>query len=175
MTDSEISRIGEGPAVGNGWSCCPPQAPQGRGGRPCTEDDDRAVTRGFASLHPGPLLSRRLAARDRQECRSFQRRNNWRTTVENDKQQKDRKLCFGLTPILSPWWFRGWLRLLQSLCLIRRKLNPSSESCVIFPAPLPGLPPLGVFTQGSASLHPWATIRRRFAAQGSQRAAHGSK
>ena len=21
----------EGPAVGNGWSCCPPQAPQGRG------------------------------------------------------------------------------------------------------------------------------------------------
>ena len=35
-----------------------------------------------------------------------------------------------------------------------------------FPTPRPGLLLEGFRTQGSASLHPWATIRRRFAAQG---------
>ena len=33
-----------------------------------------------------------------------------------------------------------------------------------FPSPLSGLLVVGVATQGSASLHPWATILRRFAA-----------
>ena len=36
-----------------------------------------------------------------------------------------------------------------------------------------GLLPRWVRTQGSTSLHPWAMIRHRFAAQGPQRAAHG--
>ena len=68
-------------------------------------------------------------------------------------------------PTLVSLRFSGAVRWTKPAFVLRRPARACCHHRIDAPTPLAGLALWGVRTQGSASLHPWATILRRFAAE----------